>query len=76
MKALFDRMDNRVHYHRMVGKNGVSVSTAGGSGTADITQYLKNTFSLMGTHVAGITSTNLSEGLDAFNKAITETISA
>jgi len=69
MKTFLDRMADTIHCQRFLGKYVVSVSTAGGSGAAEVAAYLNQAAFNMGASVVGAVSVNLSEGEDAFKAA-------
>lgn len=70
MKTLLDRMADTVHCQRLLGKYSVAVSTAGGSGAKEVTDYLNQSLFIMGASVIGAAWANLSEGEEMFQKAI------
>jgi multimeric flavodoxin WrbA len=69
MKVLLDRMGDTIHCQRLIGKYVAAVSTAGGSGAAEVAAYLNQTLYLMGADVVGQVSVNMVEGEEAFTQA-------
>jgi multimeric flavodoxin WrbA len=53
MKALFDRMADAIHCQMLTGKFGCSVSTAGGSGEAEVVGYMNKVLANLGANIVG-----------------------
>ncbi|NLL09868.1 MAG: flavodoxin family protein [Methanomicrobiales archaeon] len=70
MKTLLDRMADTVHCQRLIGKYAAAVSTAGGSGAADVADYLNHSLFIMGASIVGSVGVNLSEGGEVLQKGV------
>ncbi|WP_245920463.1 flavodoxin family protein [Methanospirillum stamsii] len=70
MKTLLDRMADTVHCQRLLGKYSAAVSTAGGSGSQEVADYLNHSLFIMGASVVGRVGANLSEGDETFKHAV------
>lgn len=53
MKTFFDRMVDPIHCQKFEGKYGLSISTAGGSGADEVSEYMNQTLQVLGADTTG-----------------------
>lgn len=53
MKTFFDRMVDPIHCQMFEGKYGLSISTAGGSGADEVSEYMNKTLQVLGASTTG-----------------------
>jgi len=53
MKTFFDRMVDPIHCQMFDGKYGLSISTAGGSGADEVSEYMNQTLQVLGASTTG-----------------------
>lgn len=69
MKVFLDRLADSIHCQRFTGKYGFSVSTAGGSNSDSICDYLNNTLQILGANTVGKVSIDIGPNPEGFSNA-------
>ena len=75
MKVFLDRLADSVHCQRFTGKYGFSVSTAGGSNSDMVCDYLNNTLQILGANTVGKVNIDIGPNPDGLSEAKTQAFS-
>lgn len=67
MKVFLDRLADSIHCQRFTGKYGFSVSTAGGSNSGLVCDYLNNTLLIIGANTVGKINIDIGANPDGFS---------
>jgi multimeric flavodoxin WrbA len=66
MKTFFDRMADAIHCQMFEGKYGFSISTAGGSGAGEVSEYMNQTLRVLGADTTGHIGMDIAEAVEGF----------
>jgi len=72
MKTYLDRLADAIHCQLLEGKYGCAVSTAGGSGAAEVAEYLSRVLVTLGATSVGTVGVVMADGEEAFAGAVAD----